>query len=101
MTPAANSKAVSTTAATCTSQNQPYPRGAEIGVVVRRVAVLTGCIVALRKKVGQRRITAMLLKSAKLASKSDLLTQYWLALRTSLTRTWVGETPVNVTECSA
>src|SRR5207237_8101964 len=52
MPPAANSKAVSTTAATCTSQNQPYRRGAEIGVVVRRVAVLTGCIVALRKKVG-------------------------------------------------
>src|SRR5438105_2103252 len=51
MTPAANSKAVSTTAATCTSQNQPYPRRAEIGVVVSRVAVLTGCIVALRKTV--------------------------------------------------
>ncbi len=43
----------------------------------------------------------MLLKSAKLASKSDLLTQYWVAFRTSLTRTWVGETPLRVTECSA
>src|SRR5207237_7806293 len=50
---------------------------------------------------GQRRMTAMLLKSAKLASKSDLLTQYWLASRTSLTRTWVGDTPVRVSECSA
>src|SRR4029077_13728316 len=47
------------------------------------------------------KITAMLLKSAKFASKRALLTQYWLALRTSLTRTSVGETPLRVTECSA
>src|SRR5438094_7627347 len=51
MTPAANSSAVSTTAATCTSQNQPYSGRTGVGVVARRVAVLTACIVALPSRV--------------------------------------------------
>jgi hypothetical protein len=46
-------------------------------------------------------MTAMLLKSAKLASNNDLMIQYCVASSTSLTRTCVGETPVSVTECSA
>src|ERR1700736_6885506 len=43
----------------------------------------------------------MLLKSRQLDSNVPLLTQYWLPNWSSLTRTWVGETPVRITECSA
>ncbi len=50
---------------------------------------------------GYLKTTAMLSKSAQTDSNSHLLTQYWVPCKGSLTRTWVADTPLRVTACSA